>query len=51
MIFATFAKGNYELRTSKDLLRFMQVLGMTPLEAKKAVSFERKEDSLIKVIK
>ncbi len=50
MVFATFAEGNFGLRSAKDLLRFGDVLGMSTSESKKALNFERKEDKTVKII-
>jgi len=53
MVFSSFAKNNMERRDAKDLLNFAVFLGMTPGEAKKAVSFDvekYREDRLKEVM-
>lgn len=51
IVLASFAKNKYEMRNAKDLLAFAQVLGMTPAEAKKALSFKIELNEVIKIIK
>lgn len=40
MVFSSFAENKFERRCAKDLLNFAVFLGMTPGEAKKAISFD-----------
>ena len=49
MVVASFAKDPKEMRSAYDLLAFGQVLGMTPKEAKQALSFQKKRRA-IKII-
>jgi len=41
VLFASFAKDKYGMRSSHDLLALLQVLGMTNAEAKKALSITK----------
>jgi RNase P/RNase MRP subunit p30 len=40
IIFSSFAENKWEMRDAKDLLNFAIFIGMTPGEAKKALSFD-----------
>jgi len=40
MVFGSFAKDKWEMRSAKDLLNFAEFLGMSPGEAKKALNFD-----------
>ncbi len=41
ILFFTFAKNKYELRSAYDLISFLKVLGMTGKEAKDALSYSQ----------
>ncbi len=43
MVIASFAKNKFEMRSAKDLLAFVRVIGMNGQEAKKALNFKKKE--------
>ncbi len=40
MIFASFAKSKYEMRPAKDMINFVQTLGMTPKEALNSLNLD-----------
>lgn len=46
MVLCSFAKNVYGLKSASDLQAFGRVLGMTPLEAKKALEFSQREEGI-----